>query len=398
MMMDIVQAVRAAFSREAVPALSRMLEEPPKKVQAAVGASIPSVMLLLSGKAAESGAQGLLETVNERGPAVMDHVAQQVRDGEAQVHSALGMRKLNQLLGRDSAEGLAYAVSRFSGLAPDSARVIVGLAAVACLEGMGRHIAPRDTGSLAAYLAGRQAAYAAAVPAGMFEYLEAVPPLRALTHRRGEPGFGSTPDHAAAAQHEDDVLADDLQDATGAERAPAAMAWAIPILIVLAIGAAMVFTLYPRNANSPITVARPVPPAQPLEEQAQPAGSQLPGATTPFGISDLAYLDNTALRTDLTQAFARLSAALQGVRDAQTAANASAELREVSQLLRRSETGIASLPADTQARLMREVDSAMPGILQALDTAAVQPGGDAVLPAAQQVVQQLRQISSNRRS
>lgn len=411
--MDVVQVVRAAFSREAIPALSRMLEEPPKKVQAAVGASIPTTMLLLSGKASHpAGAEQVLAIVNERGPAVMDHVAQQVRDGDAQLHSAVGMRRLNRLLGRDSAEGLAYAVSRFSGLSLGSSRVVVGLAGLACLEAVGRHVSPRDVPGISSYLAQKQTAFSNAVPAGMYEYLEAVPPLRALAHQydraqpsepsastddamRGESAFPRQENYANEQYYEMDQEK---------ERAPAAMAWAIPILIVLAIGAAMLFTLYPRNANNPVSMAPPAKETQNASAesagaaQAQPAASQLPGAPGPFGLSDMAYLSNEPLRKDLTGAFGRLASALGSVRDVQTAANANAELNQVSQDLRQAQPTIATLPADTQTRLSEEIQHALPSITEAVKTASTQPGGQAIQPTAQQILRQIQEITRNRQS
>ena len=403
--MDIVQTVRAAFMGEATPSLGRMLEEHPQKVQAAISAAVPTVLLLLSGKASHpDGGTEVLSALNERGPAVLDHVVQQVHDGQAQTHSSGGMRRLNRLFGRDSAAGLAYAISRFSGLSINGARTIVGLVGPACLEAVARYVSPQDVPELIRYFGQNQAAFSEAVPAGLHEYLDEIPPLRALSHEYDEPHPSTSTDDAMQDEsefarqenyHNERYYRVDRQRS----RPPMVIAWAIPLLIVLAIGAAMMFTLYPRNTSNLENVSR-IPPAPPQQtiEGAQPAAARLPGATGPFGMSDLAYIENEPVRTQLTGAFGRMASALNSVRDAGTASNAANELSRVSDDLRHAQLAAVGLPGETQTRLSEEINRALPAITSASERAASQPGGAAIRPVSDRITQQLREMARTRQS
>ena len=191
--MSTPELVRQHFSDSAVTEISSALAEPSQRVRAAISAAVPVLLRMYSKKASHpDGSELLLDATHERGSATLNRFAESLDTRSVHELAETGRQQFGQLFSGESCEGLYQAISRFSGLGLASSRSLVGIVNSVTLATVGKHAGADDGQDLRAYLQQDQDAIEAAIPVGIFEYLDESPSLHDVSHRDYDRGASAT--------------------------------------------------------------------------------------------------------------------------------------------------------------------------------------------------------------
>ena len=310
--MFLPEVVRNYASERFVAALAGALGEPVQRVSAATSAAIPALLSLYVNEVADpAGADEVYETLHNRGPSVLSDLPQSLVGNDSYALIEEGAAQFKRIFGRDSADGLAHAISGFSGLGISSSRSVVGIVNTMVIATLSRHSAAENGRELAAFLRDNRAAIAGAIPAGLHEYLNVTPKVRSAVHQH---------DEGMAATGTDDEMHDESEiprqenahnnryyelDHNDADRF-AALAWVVPLIMVLVVGAALMYVLAPQRPSLVPPLAQNI--LSTPEDAAQPAGATLiPQASS---LKALNLRGDPTLGQDLGESVDRLKASL----------------------------------------------------------------------------------------
>ena len=162
MAVNLVDAVSAVLTPEALGALARALGLNEAAAQRLVRAAIPTILAAFATlAAAPSGARRVSEAVSSADPDILSRIA--AADADAMTRGA-GL--VGQLLGGSGLSGVVGALSQYAGAAQPAAQSIVGAVAQAAIGAIGQQDPSdwSDGRAIAAFLGGQKGAIAAALP------------------------------------------------------------------------------------------------------------------------------------------------------------------------------------------------------------------------------------------
>ena len=162
MAVNLVDAVSAVLTPEAVGALARALGLDEAVAQRLVRAAIPTILAAFATlAAAPSGARRVSEAVSSADPDILSRIA--AADADAMTRGA-GL--VGQLLGGSGLSGVVGALSQYAGAAQPAAQSIVGAVAQAAIGAIGQQDPSNwsDGRAIAAFLNGQKGDVAAAIP------------------------------------------------------------------------------------------------------------------------------------------------------------------------------------------------------------------------------------------
>lgn len=311
--MYLPEVVRNYASERFIAALAGVLGEPVQRVSAATSAAIPALLSLYVHEVADpAGADEVYETLHDRGPSVLSDFPQFLGGSDSNGLIEEGAAQFKRLFGRDSADGLAHAISGFSGLGISSSRSVVGIVNTMVVATLSKHSAAENGRELAAFLRDNRAAIAGAIPSGLHEYLRAIPEVRSAVHQY---------DVGVAATGTDDAMYNESEiprqenahndryyqvEHNDADRF-AVLAWVVPLLLVLVVGAALMYVLAPRTPLPIPPLAQNTLSPQP-DDAAQTAGATLIPQTS--SLKALNLRGDPTLGQDLGDSVDRLKASL----------------------------------------------------------------------------------------
>jgi hypothetical protein len=186
---NLISLVMQFLSPAMVERIAAALGIDRNTARTAVGAAVPSLLVVLSNVAAQpGGAQKLASFVTQQFDA-LDGFADQIGSGAQSSVIDQGSRILTSLLGSHDQNSLTTAISRFAGLDQRATASLLGmlvpviLSTIAHQQGATRTI---DPGRIASLLAGQKDNIVAVLPAGLSNLLECARLLDAAAQRRRE--------------------------------------------------------------------------------------------------------------------------------------------------------------------------------------------------------------------
>lgn len=138
--------------------------------QKAVGAAVPAILSGLAGLASKPDGARQIADMIARQPADMLGKVASIAGGTAQLADP-GKSMLTSLLGTGALASIAGGIARFAGIDETSMRSLLGMIAPAVLGVLGREAGSEPSG-IAKLLTSQKDAFAAAMPAGLSDYLK----------------------------------------------------------------------------------------------------------------------------------------------------------------------------------------------------------------------------------
>jgi|GEM_PF-1249909 len=381
--MNLADSINHLFTGDAVNRISGTLGQPPDKVKSALNGGIPAVLgSLVQLTTRPGGARALLEGIREN-EATAPESPSGLQGEQASGVMESGSRMLSSLLGNNTTEGIAQAVSRFSGLNLDSTKNLIALILPLILGKIGssaRSAGVSDASGLSNFLSSQAPNIAAAMPAGLKEQLNAIPGVSSLT----DPLRGATPGRGEA-------VAAGQRAMSTPHREKAWPSWLIPAVVALAALIVLGYWLWPRGEEKGRELAKEetsaVRPADERETGAegepritgQPIGEAdraAHGTTAKNWMGDLGPLSNTELGREMTSTFTHLAGVFADVRDSASAQEAGDKLRDVANNVEAWETKVHGLPEDAKRHFHQVINRALPSIESASAEALNVPGAE----------------------
>ena len=337
--MNLVEEIEQQLSSGVIKELSSVLGASETTTASAVKGAVPALLSALSAMASSgSGSQKLLSALNQLGSGAMDNLVHKLSNQPGAVHEQ-GTNLLNSLLGGSAISGIVNAVSRFAGIAPGATQKLLSYLTPLILGTIASKFTGKSTNAqgLVSILADQKANIANALPSGF-----------SLSDVSGLAAAGS-----AAAR--------------GVEVAGSSLTrYALPLLGLAALGLFLWWFVPSASTRAPDTLAPAVITRAQSPETSREVVSEAVKSLVP---------DVTKFNTELTDTFSKLTEALTGVKDAESAEAALPKLQELEgkldvakttmkELGDAGRTTVKTLVKSTQAKLKELVDKvlAIPGV------------------------------------
>jgi hypothetical protein len=373
--MNLVELVKSQFGGDTVGRIASIVGAPADATRGAVNAAIPTILAGL-GQIAESpgGARRLASAVDSVDDGIVDNLSSVVSAGGQSLMEG-GSNLLNTLFSGGAIAAIAGAISRFTGLGAGAVTSLLGAIApiiLGVLKGQKRQMG-LDAGGLGSLLTSQKQNIINAIPAGMRPALGNIPGLSGL----GE-WTGTARDTAAnaydagrtAVRHGAPVAA---ATATNAAR------WAVPLVVLLALGA-LVWYLVSRDRATPDLTTPESVTAVPDPRDATLASAEIPPAAT-------------ALRDEVSGWFKSATQTFSGITDAASAEAALPKLRELSTQIQTVETSLRGLPVDARASVTSLFGTSWDTLKPAIDRALAIPGvAERIKPVVDEIATRARSL------
>jgi hypothetical protein len=294
--MNLIEQIKNQLSSSVIEQLSSLIGASEGTTGTALSAALPALLSALSGMASSgSGAQKLVSALGQMSSGSVDSLIQKLGKQPGLVHEQ-GTSLLGSLIGSSTVSGIISAVSRFSGIGPDSTQKLLGYLMPFVLGTIASRFTGKsiNTQGLANLFADQKASITGAIPAGF--------------SLRDVPGLA---DAGAAA----------IRSATrGAEAASSSLArWLLPLAGVAAAGLLFWWFAASRSASKPPATIPTVARAQ------SPDTGRVVGSETAASLAP----DVTKFSTELTDVFGELTDALDRVKDVASAEAAMPKLQSI---------------------------------------------------------------------
>lgn len=408
--MNIVEGVRTYLDSETVTSIADAIAEPPQQVRAAIAGAVPALLAAFADRASHPASapdfQRELKQVDLGVAEKFVAAAQSSRVFGLMEH---GAQPFTLILGRETSDSLARAISGFSGLSVASSHSLLSLLTPLTLAVIARLSRPTSASGLATFMESQRRLILAALPPGLVDYLKQVPALRS---RAFQPALYDT--GAAATSTDDDMQdysnlprqeivsglhGDDTlhqpRETSNEPRAEASQQgqisnparWAIPFLFLLALLGALAYLLSPTNPDAlrPMA-ARPIPRIG--DEGAVPAAARMnPEPSAPY-LGDLSFMPDPKLAAETSSALEALRQTLVETQSmkALSAPTIERSFWELASRIGRVAAAIDLLPmpqrqrfAQQLAPVLPELESGLQQVLTARDAAAIEPHARSIL-------------------
>lgn len=392
--MDLPLQMRSEMTEEAIASLAGWLHQAPQKVWAAMSAARPSLLSLYCAKVGTpTGADRVFEASRTTGPLLVDALPEAFAGEQGRHAMDMGLHSANALLGKDVTDGLATAISRFSGLDIGSSRSVVGAANLMSLADIHKWMRPASGQDLATHLDESKAAILAAIPEGLKQYLDTIPPLRpvAAPYDDGSPATSTDYDMEgeAAIPRQENRLNDTYYRLEHGDHVPSSTAWVLPALAIAVVAGVLTWVLYPGK-----TGGKPMATGEPSEAQitgeAQLAGALIGGIST---LANLATPSDSHFPSDLAEQIEQFSRSLHSPGTLAMGPDAMGKLSEVSKSLDTLKRRFESLPLMEQQLVARQLNRLLPSIDSAAEHAMSVPSNSAHVDRIHRVVEQLHELA-----
>jgi hypothetical protein len=314
-----------------------------------IAGAVPAILSVLAGMASRpDGARQLADTIAQQPSNMLENLAGMV--GGAGQLANIGKTALTTLLGSNTTNALASALSRFGGVGEEPARSLLSMLMPVVLGALGRQ-AGTGAGAVAQLLEQQKDSIAGAMPPQLSDLMRASGMLdtaAAVSNaaRRASPTYAS-PGTARVA---------DVPSPSRSSGSPGRwLLWAIPALALLGLG----WYFFGDQGTGRRDIASP-PQAFRPGEQATVAAAEL--------------------QPQIAAAIESLNHTLQGVKDAASAAQALPKLQQASAELDRLAALANRLPLEARDRLAEAIKAANAKLRGALDNVAAIPGLAADIP------------------
>src|SRR5690349_16702704 len=115
--MNLVEQVRSYLGQDAAANISDSFAESPQRVEAGLSAAVPTLLSALAEKSARpDGVYPVARAVRERDSSVLERFPEMTQSHQIYALMERGSAQFTNLFGREASDGMAHAISRFSGL------------------------------------------------------------------------------------------------------------------------------------------------------------------------------------------------------------------------------------------------------------------------------------------
>lgn len=361
---DLIASIQRMVTPDLIGKIASGLGYDKGAVNQATAAGIPAILAGLAAVADEPDGAQRIANVLSQSSASLDEVKGSVAGGEQQSIADHGAGVLSTLLGNGPMKSLAGAVSEYSGLGPYAGKSLLGLLAPLVLGVLGQkqRALGLDAGGIAQLLAGQKDSIAAALPSGFSDILKGTGILDSLGGVKDT--VGQATDRAGAAAGS---AYERMSPPPVADKGAGMSGWALGAAALVAIAGAVWFFSGPQ----PVEVAETTKPVTPAEGRAVSSSEDASPRVT----------------LQVTTTVNGIRAALQEIRDSNSAGAAVPKLRDAVANLDRLQGMAAQLPADSRKRIAEQVQSALPSINQLVEQVMANPETAAT---ARSVIEPLR--------
>lgn len=355
--MNLVDTIVKSVGGEALKQLGGFLGEGEAQTKSAVSAALPTLLASLAGlSSTTSGAQKLASAVEEADAGILGNLGNLLGGGAALADT--GNSLLGSLLSSSMLGNLAGVLSKFTGMNTASITKLLGVLAPLILANLKRET--KSTGATPSALSDLFARcapdIAKAMPSGLASMLGGIPGLPDLASlgQKARETVAGTVNKAALAG---------TQARAAASEGAGMLRWAIPALLVLALGwVAWNFLLAPK-------------PDQPIAGNAPARPTQVTAAR----VSNEVARQMDEVQTGMTDVVADATKTFRGITDAATAQDAIPRLNELTDRLRALDKVTDGIP-DMQRKSIAEMVAKSQGTLQSIIEAILKiPGVSEVL-------------------
>jgi sporulation protein YlmC with PRC-barrel domain len=304
--------------------------------QKAVGAAVPSILSGLAGLAAKpDGARQLADTIARQPTDMLGKITSMM--GSTTQLADSGKSMLTSLLGSGTFGSIAGAIARFVGIDESATRSLLGMITPAILGVLGRE-AGTEPSALAQLLTSQKDAFAAAMPAGLSDYLK--PEMLG--------------DRAAAAVRAAPAYRERAGAETVRSQAPTSYSWLYWALPLAALAALALYFLGDRAAHQ---TAEVVPAAK----------NELPGPVA-------GKMAEGELQGRIASEVAALTQTLHEARDSRSVAAALPKLQQASGELERLANLASRLPPEAREKVAEAIRSRIASATRSIETVDALPG------------------------
>ena len=370
---DIIGAIQRMVTPDLIGKIANGLGYDKGAVGQAVAAGIPAILAGLASAADKPDGAQKISNVLSQSSVTLDEVKSSYTGSEQHSIADHGASVLSTLLGNGPMKALGSAVSEYSGLGPAAGKSLLGLLAPLVLGVLGQkqRALGLDAGGIAHLLAGQKDAIAAALPSGFSSLLKGTGILDSLG------GVTDTATQAASRAGETVGSSYERMRPPPVEDKGSGMSgWALAAAALVAVAGLAWFMSGPQ----PVEVAETTKPVAPVEGRAVSS----PGDASP------------RVTFQVTTTVNGLRAALQEVRDSDTAAAAMPKLRDAMASLDRLNGMAAQLPPEGRKRVAALVAAAMPSINQLCDKVLADPQtAEVARPAIEPIKEKLALLAAS---
>ena len=321
------------------------------KVQSAIDAAVPGLLAAFNDVTTQpGGAQKLADTARQQVGSLGNFASVLAAGGQSSLLER-GSQMLSSLVGGQSQNALADAISKFTGLGQNASSSLLGILAPVIMGTIAQHQGTTgglDANSIARLFAGQKNNIAAALPSGFGNLLSGT----GLVNSLGDAGRTATAAGGDAARTAASTAR--ALDQTG-QRAASAAASSNWLYWLLPIAAAAVLLVY--------FAVRP-------NDQTAPQGMNQAQTATVGGLD---------IGKQLTNNIANVRTTLDGVTDVATAQAALPKLQEATVQIDKTGGQAAQLSADERKQIAGLVNPLMPAFNQVCDRVLAIPGVAQVL-------------------
>jgi Bacterial protein of unknown function (DUF937) len=355
---NLVSSIMQVLTPDLIAKIARTLGIEPDVAQKVAGAAVPAILASFAGIAAKpAGAQRLSDTLEQQRPDMLSQITNAIGGPNQKDIADTGYGLLSTLLGGGGSNGLASAVSNFSGVNQNAGKSAIGLLAPLVLGTLGQ-LKPSggfDASSIANLFSSQRDQIAAAMPSGLVNTLGASGLLDNLDGglRRGTEGATAAAGRMTGAVR--DTAMGASQIAAGATRRPMTTSWPYWVIAVLVLAGLGWYLL----ANGEKQVA----------EQTRGLLNKAPDDVA----AQMATPNAAELSADLSSSVDTLRTTLQGITDPTSARAALPKLQQATAQLNRINDLAAQLPPDARKNLASVVEASMPALNSLCDRALSNP-------------------------
>jgi hypothetical protein len=318
--------------------------------QKAVGAAVPAILSGLAGLAAKpDGARQLADAVARQPADMLDKLAS-MTGGTAQIADT-GKSMLSSLFGSSMLASVAGGIARFVGIDESAMRSLLGMLTPAVLGVLGRE-AGSEPGALTQLLSSQKDAFAAAMPAGLSDYLKPASLGAAAAGARAAPVF------------RDRLSTESARSPSPSAPSQTSYSWAYWAVPLAALGA---LALYFLGGDRTTHQTAEVVPAAKTE-----ASGTLPSRVADGRIGEGKVAEGD-LQNRIAAAVGNLTQTLQGARDAGSLAAALPKLQQASGELERLADLASRLPPETRKRIADAIEARVGNATMTIETANAMP-------------------------
>jgi hypothetical protein len=355
---NLVASIMQILTPDLIAKIARMLGVEPDVAQKVAGAAVPAILASFAGIAAKpAGAERLSDTLEQQRPDMLSQITSAIGGPNQKDIADTGYGLLSTLLGGSGSNGLASAVSSFSGINQNAGKSAIGLLAPLVLGTLGQ-LKPSggfDASSIANLFSSQRDQIAAAMPSGLVSKLGASGLLDNLDGglRRGTEGATAAAGRMTGAIR-DTAMGASLT-AAGATRRPMAASWPYWVIAVLVLAGLGWYLL----GNGEKQVA----------EQTRGLLNKAPDDVA----AQMATPNAAELSADLSSSVDTVRTTLQSITDPTSARAALPKLQQATAQLNRINDLAAQLPPGSRKNLASVVEASMPALNSLCDRALSNP-------------------------